>query len=311
MNKQIFAIVLIAVIACLLIVGVWMIALYDHTSALPSDTTTQTTTTETTVTEITTTETSTTETTEQTTTESTTAMPTVTPSGKMIALTFDDGPHPTYTAEILDILEKYNAKATFFVNGYNLSSSRASVLKRAVSLGCEIGNHTENHKRLTELSEDEIYNEIWAVNQKIEALCGYEVKLLRPPYGSISLSVMQAMYNKGLRMNTILWNNDSEDWFYSAAYKNGEITLEEAVQKTYDTIMQWPTDGAILLMHDIQVITPEVLDLLLAKLSAEGYTFVTVSELIDFRSMGTDAYFCKFYAKNKYLNLYEHENSMN
>ncbi len=305
---------MIAVAAVLLIAGVWTIALYDSTSTQPPvppphTTTGQTTTAETTTSATTAT---TTDTTEQTTAETTTATkPPVIPSGKMIAITFDDGPHAAYTPEILDILEKYDAKATFFVNGYNLSSSKAAILQRAVSLGCEIGNHTENHKRLTELTEDEIYNEIWSVNQKLGALCGAEVKLMRPPYGSTNLSVMQAMYNKGLRMNTILWNNDSEDWSYCAAYKNGTITLEEAVQKTYDTIMKWPTDGAILLMHDIQVITPEVLDRLMAKLSAEGYTFVTVSELIDFRSMGTDAYFCKFYAKGKYLNLYEHENSIN
>ena len=104
-------------------------------------------------------------------------------------------------------------------------------------------------------------------------------------------------------MYTILWNNDSLDWSFNADYVNGEISLEEAVQKTYDMIMGYPLQGAIVLMHDIKGVCPEVLELLLQKLTEEGYTFLTVSELFDFESMGEDAYFSKFYADGNYVTL--------
>ena len=111
------------------------------------------------------------------------------------------------------------------------------------------------------------------------------------------------MYDAGLRMSTIMWNNDSLDWSFHADYANGTITREEAVQKTYEMIMGYPLDGAVVLMHDIKGITPDVLELVLEKLSAEGYTFVTISEMFDIEGMGEDAYFSKFYSANQIVTL--------
>ncbi len=305
-HKQLFMIILIAAATLCIIVGTWGVALFDSetppattpvdtigTTTAPPETTTQTTT-------------SVTETTTETTTapiETTTGSNFVEPTGKYIALTFDDGPSSAYTAEILDILERYNAKATFFVNGYQISTAKAGVMRRAVALGCEIGNHTENHKNLTKLSATELYKEIMDTTEKIEAICGTEVTLLRPPGGNTNLSVMQKMYDAGLRMHTIMWNNDSRDWAFDGDVKNGTITREEAIRLTLEEIDKWPYDGAILLMHDIRTITPEVLERLLQKLSAEGYSFVTVSEMFDFEGMGEDAYFSKFYAANNIVNM--------
>ncbi len=304
LHKQLLFIILIATAAIGIIVGAWVLALMDGGS--PSDITTYPTvnrTTETSTGEDTTASSGTqTETTTpiQTTTA---AVSPVTPAGKVIAITFDDGPSSQYTEQILDILERYNAKATFFVNGYQLSSAKASMLQRAVAMGCEIGNHTDSHARLTTLSQKEIYEELQAVNNRIKELCGTEVTLMRPPGGHTDLTVMQSMYDSGLRLHTILWNNDSRDWEFCAQYKKGDITRAEAVQKTYEMIMQYPCDGAILLMHDIGEIAPDVLELVLEKLSAEGYTFVSVSELFDFDSMGSEAYFSKFYSRNNIVNL--------
>lgn len=304
LHKQLLMIILIAAMALCVIVGVWGITLFDSedSSKVPATTPIQTSGTEMT-TEMTT-DTATTSPAETTTAETTVGEPSfVKPTGKYIVLTFDDGPSSYYTPEILDILEKYNAKATFFVNGYQLSASKAQSLKRAIALGCEIGNHTENHTNLTTLTQSEIYEEIASTNEKIKALCGYNVTLLRPPGGNTNLSVMQAMYDSGLRMHTIMWNNDSLDWSFNADYVNGEISEAEAVKKTYDMIMGYPLQGAIVLMHDIKGITPDVLELLLQKLTAEGYSFLTVSELFDFESMGEDAYFSKFYADGYVINL--------
>ena len=300
-HKQLLMVILIAAMALCMIAGMWGIVLFDSETAsdpltttpitvIPSETTDES-------------DSGATGTVNNTTETTTTSSPSAGNTGKYIVLTFDDGPSLYYTPEVLDLLEKYNAKATFFVNGYQLSTSKAATLKRAIALGCEIGNHTESHANLTKLSQREIYEEISSTNEKIRALCGYQPTLLRPPGGNTNRSVMESMYDSGLRMYTIMWNNDSLDWSFNADYVNGEISLEEAVQKTYDMIMGYPLQGAIVLMHDIKGICPDVLDLLLQRLTDEGYTFLTVSELFDFKSMGEDAYFTKFYAEGNYVTL--------
>ncbi len=302
LHKQLLMVILIAAAALGIVAGTWGVALYDSSSNAYDDpfttpysssqaTTSSLQTTPSTTTDIITTE--------------TTTQPSgfVKPTGKYIALTFDDGPSASYTSQILDILEKYNAKATFFVNGYQLGTARASLLQRMVDMGCEIGNHTKDHARLTELTQQEIYEQIISVNDEVRRLCGYNMTLLRPPGGHTSLAVMQAMYDTGLRMSTIMWNNDSLDWSFHADYANGKITREEAVQKTYEMIMGYPLDGAVVLMHDIKGITPDVLELVLEKLTAEGYTFVTISEMFDIEGMGEDAYFSKFYSVNQVVTL--------
>lgn len=287
-NKHLAAVILIAVVALLVIAVAWSAFFYDGKT--PPPVTVQTTPV---IMPAQTTESS--GMTEET-TNAVTSSDTPKPTGKVIALTFDDGPSK-YTEEILDLLEQYNAKATFFVNGYQLGTARANTLRRMVSLGCEIGNHTTDHERLTALSAEEIYDQLERVNDMVQRLCGYRITLMRPPGGHTSASVMQAMYDSGLRMKTILWNNDSLDWSFNSDYLKGEITREEAVRKTYDMICGYPLDGAIVLMHDIKEITPDALELLLQKLVSEGYTFVTVSEMYDFEKMGEDLYFSKFYSQ--------------
>lgn len=300
-HKQLLMVILIAAMALCMIAGMWGIVLFDSETASDPLTTTPITVIPSETTDGS--DSGATGTVNNTTETTTTSSPSAGNTGKYIVLTFDDGPSLYYTPEVLDLLEKYNAKATFFVNGYQLSTSKAATLKRAIALGCEIGNHTESHANLTKLSQREIYEEISSTNEKIRALCGYQPTLLRPPGGNTNRSVMESMYDSGLRMYTIMWNNDSLDWSFNADYVNGEISLEEAVQKTYDMIMGYPLQGAIVLMHDIKGICPDVLDLLLQRLTDEGYTFLTVSELFDFKSMGEDAYFTKFYAEGNYVTL--------
>ena len=220
---------------------------------------------------------------------------------KVIALTFDDGPSLSITPQILDILEKHQAKATFFTVGYNLSEAKIMNLRRALSLGCEIGNHSDTHpSSLTELSDEEILREITEVNRKIEELVGlgYTPTLLRPPGGHIDRNVLDVLYAAGVRMHTILWNSDSRDWEFNKKWQDGEISYEEAVEGAVSLVLSEAENGGIVLMQDIKEITPDVLDRVLDELAKEGYSFVTVSELFDFESMGENAYFSTFYASD-------------
>jgi peptidoglycan/xylan/chitin deacetylase (PgdA/CDA1 family) len=221
---------------------------------------------------------------------------------KKIALTFDDGPSTANTNAILDLLEQYNAKATFFVCGDRLTASTKTVLQRTIALGCEIGNHTVSHKYLTQISEEEILQEIKTTNDKISQYSGTNYKCIfyRPPGGFINRSVMDTLYDNGISMYSIMWSSDSLDWQYQSRYNKGEITRDEAVQGAFDTIVKETTEGTVILMHDIHGITVDVLKLVLEKYTAEGYTFVTVSELFGLEDNASEeAYFNCYYSENR------------
>ena len=223
---------------------------------------------------------------------------------KMIALTFDDGPDSENTAKILDLLEQYDAQATFFVCGSNATISTRTALRRAISLGCEIGNHTLSHKDMRNLSEQELLKEILDTNEKIALHSGtnYQCKLYRPPYGNINLSAMNTLYDNDIRMYSIHWSSDSLDWEYQNRYKKGEITREAAIDGAFQTIVNETSEGTVILMHDIHEITPDILKLVLEKYTAEGYTFVTVSELFGFtENADKEAYYNRYRSTNSIL----------
>ena len=226
---------------------------------------------------------------------------------KRIALTFDDGPNGLYTNRILDLLEQYDAKATFFVLGNMLKSNTKDEIARAISLGCEIGNHSFDHPSLTAATKEEILEQIRSTNEKIKEYSGtdYECRLYRPPYGNVNKSVMDTLYNDGLRMYAILWSSDSRDWEYRASYAKGEITRDEAIESAFRTVVSETSDGTIILMHDIQEITPDILALILEKYTSEGYEFVTVSELFGFEENAEkEAYYNRYRSTNSILPVY-------
>ncbi len=223
---------------------------------------------------------------------------------KKIALTFDDGPSGVYTHQILDLLEQYDAKATFFVLGNMLKSNTKDELARAVAMGCEIGNHSFDHPSLTASSKEEIIEQIRSTNEKIKEYSGtdYECRLYRPPYGNIDREVMDTLYDDGLRMYAILWSSDSRDWEYKSNYAKGEITRDEAIEGAFKTVVSETSDGTVVLMHDIQEITPDILALILEKYTSEGYEFVTVSELFGFdENTDEQAYFNRYRSKDSIL----------
>lgn len=183
-----------------------------------------------------------------------------------IALTFDDGPHPVYTQKILDILEKYNVKATFFMVGENIKNY-PDTAKEVRSAGHEIGNHTETHK--SNLCEKDLFREIENCSKIIFNTLDYETNLLRPPEGLI-LESTRSCCSK-LEYSIILWNIDTRDWAHTSP------------EKIYQNVMKNIDSGDIILMHDYiakNSPTPAALEMIIPKLLEMGYTFVTVSELI-------------------------------
>ncbi len=187
---------------------------------------------------------------------------------KLIALTFDDGPHPRYTERILSILEEHNAKATFFFVGENLSLYQRPALAVA-SAGHEIGNHTYTHPSLPELGEESLRHEIKKTAELLREMGISAAPLFRPPQGYCGGRVKAIAEDLGYQ--PILWDIDTRDW---AGTPSSEIV---------ENVMKHVHPGAILLFHDyvcFQNTTVGALSEILSRLEEDGYRFVTVSELL-------------------------------
>lgn len=188
------------------------------------------------------------------------------PSRPVIALTFDDGPGKR-TGELLDQLEKYDAKATFFMLGQKVASYPDEI-KKMKEIGCELGNHSYDHPNLANLSADGVKKQIGDTNSKIKKIVGEEATVMRPPYGAISATLRE---NAGMPL--ILWNIDTLDW----KTRNARITV--------DMVMKNVDDGDIILMHDIHTESVDAAIELIPKLLEKGYQLVTVSELAAYKNV--------------------------
>lgn len=183
------------------------------------------------------------------------------PSKPMVALTFDDGPAGEKTSRLLDALEANGAHATFFVVGEKLDAGQ-DIIKRAASIGCEIGNHSADHSDLRELDDAGVLNVIQPVAAKIKELTGQNMVICRPPYGAVNERV-QALINAPV----ILWSIDTLDW------------KTRNVESTVTCIQQNVSDGDVILMHDIHEPSIEAAIQIIPWLKEQGYQLVTVSEL--------------------------------
>ncbi len=183
------------------------------------------------------------------------------PNKKLVAFTFDDGPYIQYN-EILDILKENGAHATFFVWGQHCNESLKDELLRVVNEGSELGNHTWSHPYLTNLSEDEIREEIEKTRALLESVTGIKNYLVRPPYGSSSMKVQFTV-----KTPLINWSVDSNDW------NNGSY------DKVYNNVMSKIKDGDIVLMHANYQFTVDAIRVMIPELIADGYQIVSVSEL--------------------------------
>ncbi|MCM3711798.1 polysaccharide deacetylase family protein [Sporosarcina luteola] len=181
--------------------------------------------------------------------------------GKKVALTFDDGPDPKVTRQILEILQKHDAKATFFMLGSRVEYY-SDIVNEMKEAGHELGNHTWNHADLTKLSPERIAKEIDKTSAIIEDVTGQKVEAFRPPYGAVN----DAVHNiTGLPI--VLWDVDTQDWKYRDSARILQVVKENV------------KDGSIILMHDIHQSTADGLDAVLTYLKNEGFEFVTVKEL--------------------------------
>lgn len=190
--------------------------------------------------------------------------PASTTGNKVIALTFDDGPGP-YTAHLLDVLDQYGAKATFFLIGSKVSS-QANVVRSIHARGHQLGNHSWSHPELPKLPVDQIAGEIDRTNEAIRQATGVTPAILRPPYGAVNGAVLEQLRLRG--MSSILWSVDTRDW----ADRNSEIVCSRAVAGA--------RPGAIILMHDIHQTSVGAVPCILSALKQQGYSFVTVQGLL-------------------------------
>lgn len=202
-------------------------------------------------------------------------------SDNLVALTFDDGPGYSSTLKILDALEQNNSVATFFVVGYNLDE-HPEVTKKAFDMGCEIGNHTNDHKYLTKCSAEQRDYQINENNRKIKEITGADCKLLRAPGG----------LDKGLSgavdMPFIAWDIDTNDWkLKDASHKGRSDEQRNAdIDGVVNHVMSNLHKGDIILMHDIYDFSADVAVRLIPEIVAAGYKLVTVSEM--FEAYGTE-----------------------
>ncbi|MFI7614980.1 polysaccharide deacetylase family protein [Nonomuraea terrae] len=183
---------------------------------------------------------------------------------KCLALTFDDGPGQ-YAGTLLDTLKKYDAKATFFLEG-QYAKSRPQFVKRMAAEGHELGNHSYKHPDFTKSSEATIKDEIQKTQDAVKAAAGVEPKLLRPPYGMTDVRVSEIA--EQFDMPQILWTAGSKDW----SLKN-----VDAIQKQTLAVAE---PNGIILMHDWVKQTVDGMPALIKTLQNKGYHLVTVSDVI-------------------------------
>ncbi len=187
-------------------------------------------------------------------------------NSKLVAFTFDDG--PSYkTSKIVDILNSYNATATFFVVG-NKVKNYPKILNRMIDLGMEIGNHTYSHKELTRLKESQINDEISKTNDEIFKVTKTNSILFRPSYGTINKKI-----KNNLKYPLILWNLDTLDW----RYHNSEYIKNKIINNV--------NDGDIILMHDTYSATVKAIEKVLPVLYEMNYRVVSVSELFYYKNI--------------------------
>ena len=195
---------------------------------------------------------------------------------KVLALTFDDGPHPYYTDRILDILREEDVKATFFEIGENIAAY-PDVTRRVLAAGHEIGNHTYSHPLGGKAPLAALEEEIQRTDVLLEKLGYPTVRLFRPPQGKYPVGLASSLQKNGKM--TVLWNIDTRDW---------DKRTEAEIIREVETQVR---GGDIVLFHDFvggESATIPAIKKLIPALKERGYRFVTVSELLGLYTSKTD-----------------------
>lgn len=192
-------------------------------------------------------------------------------SGNYIAITFDDGPHPQNTTRLLDMLRVRNIKATFYVIGRSVNLY-PQVVRRTVAEGHEIGNHSDTHRLLSKLGDDELRQEMSRCRDAVGRAAGVQPRTMRPPYGGL-LQRQRELVHAEFGYPTILWSCDPLDWKRPGA---SVVTSR---------ILAGTSAGGIVLAHDLHAQTVDAMPATLDGLLRRGFKFVTVSQLL---AMKTD-----------------------
>ena len=188
---------------------------------------------------------------------------------KVVALTFDDGPHPIYTEQILNLMDQYGAKGTFFLVGEQ-AEKNSEVVLRMYEDGHEIANHTYTHPFTK--SVPDIIKEMDQTNEVLYNITGYAPTLFRPVEGHYTDQLINEVANKGYKMVMWSWHQDTEDW--------RDPGVNHIVRKVLNGIGA----GNIVLFHDggsDRTQTVQALEIILPELKKQGYRFITVSEMLD------------------------------
>ena len=193
---------------------------------------------------------------------------------KVVAITFDDGPHQENTPRLLDMLKERRIKATFYVVG-NMVKYSPQLIRRMIAEGHEIGNHTVTHGNLARMSDDALRKELQAAHDQIIAETGVTPRTMRPPGGAIKKSQKELMLRE-FGYPTILWSVDPEDW-----KRPGPAVVTSR-------LVNGASPGGILLVHDLHKPTVDAMPSTLDQLLAQGYEFVTVTELIELDEQVSD-----------------------
>lgn len=183
---------------------------------------------------------------------------------RCIALTFDDGPGP-YTSHLLDVLRDRGAHASFFVVGNNVQL-RSSLVKRAVSEGHTIGNHSLTHTSFTTMRPERLHHEISETNTLIQRATGGQPRYIRPPYGAVDADVVRTIGEQG--MSVVLWSIDTRDW------------ADRDADTIYRRVIASARPGGIVIMHDIQPTTVATIARIVDRLQAQGYNLVSLDEML-------------------------------
>ncbi|HHW56946.1 MAG TPA: polysaccharide deacetylase family protein [Clostridia bacterium] len=188
-------------------------------------------------------------------------------AGKVVALTFDDGPVPEYTERYVDILKSMDVKATFFVIGKN-AERHPELLKYIVENGNEIGLHSYSHFNMKKMKPEQMVDELYKTQKILVEATGIKPTLFRPPYGAFNRTLLEI--SDALGLNVTLWNVDPDDW------------RSPAVESVVNRVISHTKNGSVILMHEGKINTLAALPQIIEKLKAEGYSFVTVSELLNY-----------------------------
>ena len=192
------------------------------------------------------------------------------PDEMLIALSFDDGPNNVTTPQVLDVLEEFQVPASFFVIGQNINDDTAKQMTRAISLGCEIQNHSYTHGFMTQMSKEEIEEEIRKTDEIIEKYTGTRPWMFRPPFIDVNPAMHETIGH------TFICGVGCFDW-----------EPQRSAQERYEILMSSVKDGDIILLHDLtgNDNTVEALRKAIPELKCLGYKFVTVSQLFEMKGM--------------------------